>query len=96
MNTTVEQTILDQLNQTRVNGFPLLKYIGTKTAQFRHNTCIISVQENPKGITAIEVEYIEALDTYTIRYYKGNQIITEHDDIYFDNFDSIARELGVL
>ena len=101
MNTTIEQTIVQQLNQTRVNGFPLLQYIGTKN-QFGkaisvgYKTVIIKPAKNPKKITAVAIQYMEISDTYTIRYYKNNQVVAEHDDIYCDNLDSIARELGVL
>ena len=96
MNTTVEQTILDQLNQTKVNGFPLLKYIGTKSATFGDKTVVIQVAKNPKGITAVKVEYMEAYDEYRIIFYKSICVTNTLEFIQFDNFDSIARELGVL
>tara|TARA_R110000751_G_C13453315_1_gene444435 strand:+ start:67 stop:357 length:291 start_codon:yes stop_codon:yes gene_type:complete len=96
MSTEIEQTILDQLNQTRVNGFPLLSYIGTKTAQFGENSCIISVGNNPKGITAVKVEYMEAHDEYRIIFFKSISVTNTLEFIQWDNFDCIAREMGVL
>ena len=96
MNTTVEQTILDQLNQTKVNGFPLLKYIGTKSATMGADTVTIPVGKNPKGITSVGVQYMVMYDTYKIYYFKGNSVVNTQSDMYCDNFDSIARELGVL
>jgi hypothetical protein len=96
MSTEIEQTILDQLNQTKVNGFPLLSYIGTKTAQFGENSCIISVGNNPKGITAVKVEYMEAYDEYRIIFFRSISVASTLEFIQWSNFDCIARELGVL
>lgn len=96
MATTVEQTILNQLNQTRVNGFPLLSYIGTKSAQFGKNTCIISVGDNPKGITAVKVEYMEAYDEYRIIFFRSISVANTLEFIQWSDFGLIARELGVL
>jgi hypothetical protein len=101
MNTTVEQTIVQQLNQTKVNGFPLLQYIGTqnqfgKSINVGYNTVIIKPAKNPKKITSVAIQYMEISDTYTIRYYKKNQVVMSQDDMYCDQLSSIARELGVL
>ena len=96
MATTVEQTILNQLNQTRVNGFPLLSYIGTKSAQFGKNTCIISVGDNPKGITAVKVEYMEAYDEYRIIFFRSISVANTLEFIQWSDLGLIARELGVL
>ena len=96
METTVEQTILDQLNQTRVNGFPLMKYIGAKSCIFGAGWVSFKVAKNPEGITEVGVHYLVMHDSYKIYYFKGDSIANSQRDLYFDDFDSIARELGVL
>ena len=96
MSTEIEQTILNQLNQTRVNGFPLMKYIGAKSLIFGSGWVKFKVPENPAGITEVGVSYLVMHDSYKIHYFKGETIVNTQREVYFDAFDSIARELGVL
>ncbi len=94
----ISNTIFDQLNQTKVNGFPLLKYIGVKAVAGNETTVFLKVTGNPKQILRVGIKYEHDSDTYTISFYKklGSGLDEPTKDVYADQLGSvITNGMGV-
>ncbi len=100
MNETeqIRNTIFDQLKQTRINGLPLLPYIGVKGISGHESTIFFKVGKNPKQIDIIFIKYEYGSDTYTITFFRNRSTIAEKrvQDIYADQMGSvITNGMGV-
>ncbi len=92
-------TIIDQLNASRVNGFPFFAYTGLKKFVLIGNDTVQfnKVPRNPKDIEKIVIKYDQGQDLYNIILFKRNDPTPiNFDGIFFDQLaDVIVDGMGV-
>ena len=99
----IPQIILDQLNESRVNGFPFFKYTGIKGFVMIGNEQLMlkQIPKNPNHISSITIAYNDGEDLYDLLLQKGkfprNLPVKRVTGVFFDQLaEIIAREMGVL
>ena len=98
-DTTVQDTIIEQLKASRVNGFPFFAYTGIRDFVMMGETELkLSCPRNPGHVKYFVVAYIRGSDTYRLSFYKKGDFVPFSivDDVYFDQLsDLIVREMKV-
>lgn len=100
-NFEVQETILNQLKASKVNGFPFFAYTGIKsfTMEGEDTLMLKNIPSNPNGITNVVIVYDYGRDSYRVHTFKKNQRTipsNSYEDIYFDALSSIiVDEMGV-
>jgi len=96
-DTTIQETILDQLMQTKVHGFPFFAYTGIKDyVMASDDTLILHLPENPKGLDNINVVYDFGMDVYKLYAFKGGVPLESKMEVYFDELgELITKYMGV-
>jgi len=95
-------TILDQLKQTKVNGFPFFAYTGINEYNLEGEDTLYlkNVPNNPSHITSVQVVYDYGMDVYKLYTFQNNQRtvpFTEYPEVYFDELgQKIANDMGVI
>lgn len=98
----IPETILEQLKQSRVNGFPFFAYTGIKGFVLMGNDSLMlkNIPRNPNKITNVTVAYDAGQDLYNVYLFQKNQATIPHkqyDGIFCDQLaEIIARDMGVL
>jgi hypothetical protein len=97
-DTTVQDTILEQLQAGRVNGFPFFAYTGIKNfVAFGEKELKLSCPRNPGHVKYIIIALLPS-DTYRISFYKKGDFVpfATVDDVYFDHLvEIIVKKMGV-
>lgn len=98
----IPETILEQLKQSKVNGFPFFKYTGINDYVMLGNESVRfnDIPKNPKKISNVQVSYDYGSDTYNVYFETGkfpkNKRIKGYSDVYVDQLsDLISSEMGV-
>jgi len=98
----IPQTIFDQLQASKVNGFPFFAYTGIKGFTMMGNDTLMlkDIPRNPNHISSVTVQYDEGRDLYNLIFHKGkfpkNVPVKELDGIFFDQLsDIIVDTMGV-
>lgn len=93
------QTIIDQLHASRVNGFPFFAYTGLLTFVLKGNDTVEfnKVPRNPNHIEKIVIKYDQGQDLYNVMLFKKNDPTPiRTDGVFFDMLaDIIVDEMGV-
>jgi len=98
----IPEIILDQLIQSKVNGFPFFAYTGIKQYNLEGEDTLYlkNVPSNPNHITSIQVVYDFGMDVYKLYTFQKNQRdvpFTKYAEVYFDELaQKIAKDMGVL
>ena len=97
-NMQVAETIMSQLKQSKVNGFPFFNYSGAKDFVGAENFLQFSIP-NKKRVAKIRI-VLDAQDLYNLEFYKkkGFEMIKSKsvDGIFADQMvDIIVKELGI-
>ena len=97
MDLTVVKEILNQLNQSRIHGFPFFAYTGMKPLGVISDTEIsMKAKRNPSGFSKVGVKYNYDSDTYTVKFIKNSGIVESVDDVYFNEMAQlIVDKLGI-
>lgn len=103
MNTQQEQvfevaeTILEQLKQSKVNGFPFFAYTGINDFVMLEDELMLKARKNAKGYESVSVVYDYGQDLYNIVFRKCSVPLKTIEGVFFDQMaEIIARELGIL
>jgi hypothetical protein len=101
----IQETILETLKVSKVNGFPFFAYTGIKDFVFMGNrenaeVMLKNIPRNPHKISAVNIAYDFGADLYNVSFYrKKNGIIYPVESlkgIYFDQLSElIVRKMGV-
>lgn len=97
-NTTIQETMLEQLNYSKVNGFPFFAYTGIKRFAMLGEDCLIlHLPRNPKRLTNVNIIYDYGWDVYKVQTFKNGVMVDKLDEVYFDELaQKIAGFMGVL
>ncbi len=101
-DTTIQDTIVDQLRASKVNGFPFFAYTGIKDFVMEGEDTIMfkKIPRNPSHITNVVIIYDFGRDSYRIHLFQKHQRTIPYasfEDIYFDQMAHlIAEKMGVL
>ena len=95
----VAETIMSQLKQSKVNGFPFFNYSGAKDFVGAENFLQFSIP-NKKRIAKIRIVIDEAQDLYNLEFYKkkGFEMILSNNikGIFADQMvELVVKELGI-
>lgn len=100
-DTTVQDTIIEQLRQSRVNGFPFFNYTGIQdfTMEGEDTLMFKNIPRNPNGITNVVIVYDFGQDLYRLHTFQKDQRTipkNSYDGVFFDQMaDLIVEEMGV-
>lgn len=92
----VAEIILEQLQESRVNGFPFFAYMGIKKYVLMENELLLRMPADSK-FNKVEVVYDVGQDLYNIIFFIQSVLVKRVDGVTFDVMaEIIAREAGVL
>ena len=98
----IPKTILEQLKQSRVGGFPFFNYTGINDYVLVGNEAVMlkNIPKNPNKITGVDIYYDRGRDAYNIYFEKGifprNQRVKGYKEVYVDQMaEIIVKEMGV-
>lgn len=97
----IPEIILDQLKQSKVNGFPFFAYTGINDYNLEGNEILYlkNLPKNPNEITSVQITYDSGMDVYKLATFQKNQRTIpkqEYPEIYFDQLaEIIVKEMGV-
>lgn len=97
----IQETILEQLKASRVNGFPFFAYTGIKRFVMAGETELkLDMPKNPKGLSHVWIKYNFGTDAYDLSFCKNGfnfPTVANAQEVYCDMLaEVIAREMGVL
>ena len=93
----VAETILDQLKQSKVNGFPFFAYTGIKKFVLLEDGLLLRLPKNPKHYEKVEIFYDYGQDLYDVSFYKLSVPIESVKGVFFDQLAHlIVEKMGVL
>lgn len=96
----IQETILEQLKQSKVNGFPFFAYTGINDYVMGGDTELkLDFPKNPNKLTHVWINYNYGTDAYDLTFCRNNinlDIAAKHTEIYFDQLaEVIVFEMGV-
>jgi hypothetical protein len=92
---TIVKTLHQQLNQTRINGFPFFAYTGIKPTIISQTDMNLKPPTNPNKVSSINVHYNKGTDEYDVRIQSGKKI-EEINGLQWDNLGNvIVDKMGV-
>jgi len=93
----VPEIILEQLQASRVNGFPFFAYTGIKKyILYGNEELILHLPTNPSKYTSLSVVYDRGQDLYDIIFKQSGLPIKKIQGIYCDQMaEIIIREMGI-
>ena len=98
---TPADILLEQLQASRVHGFPFFAYTGAMHVSQTDNMLTMQMPSNPQKIAIVTVMYVKVTDTYTVLFYQRPKIASEIksvvENVYVDQLaETIARGTGVF